>query len=138
MTVAEKRRLFYALSFIIGILGGTFYILYASRIFQEGFTEESLKSSVALAFGFLIFRIAKDFKRQSDRRPNKYPKYRAFSYTLLKALPWILAVVIAVAIRNGVLNLYIHILAFSTIQIVANIFGGFEEYYFILEEADNK
>lgn len=138
MTIASKRRLFYALSFITGTLGGTFYILYASRIFQEGFTQESVKTSVAFAIGFLIFKLAKDFKRQAQRRPNAHPKYRAFSYGLFKALPWVLAVLLAVAIRNGVLNLYIHILIFSTIQIAANVFEGFEEYYIILEEADKK
>ncbi len=136
MTYASKRKLAYALSFFFGTLLSVGYVLWASDIVQEGFTVESVRTSVSFAIGFLIFKIVKDFRRQTLRRKNAHPGVKAFATALFKALPWVLAVLIAIAIRTGVLNLFFHLIVFSSLQIVGTFFFGFEEYYTLLEEGE--
>lgn len=137
MTYATKRQIAYAFSFLFGTLLSVGYILWASDILQKGFTVESVRTSVAFAIGFLVFKVIKDFRRQTLKNKNAHPAMQAFSMALFKMLPWVLGILIAIAIRAGIYNLFFHLVVFSSLQITSIVFFGFEEYYSIKEEGAN-
>lgn len=129
-----KRRTMYAFSFFFGTLLTAAYILWASGIFEEGFTVESTRTSVTLIAAFIFFKMVKDFRRRALREGNKNYKMKATAIALFKSLPWVLAIVIAIAIRIEVYNMFTHLIVISFLQVVGIIFFGFEEYYTLMEE----
>lgn len=136
MTNKQSGVLYYWLKRLVGRILVGLYILWVSGVFSTGITQTGVKFIPALVIGIILSTFIKDYYDHimSDKDPK--PKQKAIAKALLGMTPWIIAIIIGLAIKMGIANMFEHLVIIGALEILANGLHGLEIYYKALPEVE--
>ena len=134
MTLQQNRRLFYLLRRTVSVGGTSAYILLHTGIFTNSVTSTSVSSTVYVLLGWALITFMRDSYKRATAKDNPNIGQLARATAMKKSTPWVILIIVALAIYVGISNVMQHLLVISSLQIGANVFYGFELKYDISEK----
>ena len=122
MTIKQAKKSankWYALQRLLSVGGTSGYILYHTGIFTNTVSDRSVKSAVYIVLGWALIVLIRDRYKQAIAKDNPDVKQLANMTALKEAIPWIIILMIASAIKFGINNMYQHLTVITSFMLIS-------------------